>query len=413
MPPPGPPHSHLSPRVSRQAPSTLGEAAHVSAAGTPGSPTGRDRALPPRSSHPPPPQLRAAGTLAPFLPAAPLWSQPFSPWEGRKIPKQITVGPTQIPLFPKLPWPWLFHPFPGCSAPGEDATSPRGTALPGHPWAPAVPRSPSCPQLLPAPGRENGAAGWGCTGGGCQMPRCGIAHLLPFGAGWASSSLGALGSGQTLGERQRRIKDAEEHPWGGHPPAQPLAHGGHQHPPGIPAQGGGRHLKSSAPRAADRTLHPPWPRQPLQRESRGGSGGASPGVPGLAGASLASPGHLHSPSVPRGRGCRGSPSCPVRRRDSSGSGGEMSPVPGADGRPCLRVLQPYLCSLLPFLARGLRRKAPSAAMSPAQGHMAQGHPAQTLVPPCSWHLPGERGDPVVPLAPGDHPGRGLPGNHGC
>lgn len=44
--PPGPPRTHLSPGVSRQAPSTLGEASHVRGVGTPGSPTGRDGALP-------------------------------------------------------------------------------------------------------------------------------------------------------------------------------------------------------------------------------------------------------------------------------------------------------------------------------------------------------------------------------
>lgn len=46
MPPSGPPRTHLSPRVSQQTPSTLGEASHTSRVRTPGSPTGRDGALP-------------------------------------------------------------------------------------------------------------------------------------------------------------------------------------------------------------------------------------------------------------------------------------------------------------------------------------------------------------------------------
>lgn len=43
-----PPCTHLSPGVSQRAPSTLGEAAHMSGARPPGSPTDRDRAHPTR-----------------------------------------------------------------------------------------------------------------------------------------------------------------------------------------------------------------------------------------------------------------------------------------------------------------------------------------------------------------------------
>lgn len=46
MSPSSPPRTHLSPRVSQQTPSTLGEASHKSRVRTPGSPTGRDGVLP-------------------------------------------------------------------------------------------------------------------------------------------------------------------------------------------------------------------------------------------------------------------------------------------------------------------------------------------------------------------------------
>lgn len=78
--------------------------------------------------------------------------------------------------------------------------------------------------------------------------------------------------------------------------------------------------------------------------------------------SLPSPGCLRSPSVPRGRGCHGSPSCPARRGDGSGSGREMSPIPGADGPPRPRGLP-----ALPVLPSAL------SGMRSAEGSVVSGH----------------------------------------
>lgn len=95
----------------------------------------------------------------------------------------------------------------GCLVP-TGQPCPQGApcpALPGHLWVPEVPRSPSCPWLLPGPGRDIGAAGWGHRGG-CDVPHHPTAHLVPFGAGWSCSSHRTLSSGRTLGERQKRLK---------------------------------------------------------------------------------------------------------------------------------------------------------------------------------------------------------------
>lgn len=375
----------------------------------PRRPHGQGRSSAPRSSHPPLSPCRYLGTLPPR--STPLIAAVLT-LGGEKNPKAGYCRTyTNIPLpkaflataFPCLPL--LQCPWGGCRVP-EGHSLTRAPLGPRSPPFPFLPSAPACPWK-----RKQGCR-LGVHRGGREMPPRGVTHLLPFGTGWSGCSLGALGSGQTLGNRERWMRDAREHWWGGHPPARPPAGGGHQHPPGTLAQGGGRHLKSSAPRAAGDTLHPTRPRQPLQRESGEGAAGTPVGVPALAGASLTSPGHLHSPSIPRGWGCRGSPSCPARRRDGSGSSGEMSPVPGTDGRTPASwgAASPTCAPCCPFwheVCGGKRHQWPHPQHRDTWHRVTWREP---WCPPCSWHLPGKRVVPGVPLAPGDRPGRGLPGN---
>lgn len=326
----------------------------------------------------PAPCCRYLGTLPPRS-TSPV--TPILTLGGEKNPKAGYCRTYKNTPLPKTSWATTFPCLPLLQCPWGGCHGPEGHSLTRAPLGPRGPTFPFLPSAPACPWKRKQGCRLGVHGGGCEMPRRGIAHLLPFGAGWSSCSLGALGSGQTLDERQRWIKDAGEHPWGGHPLARPPARGGHQHPPGTPAQGGGRHLKSSAPQAAVGTLCPPQPWQPLQRESRGGSGDARPGVPVPAGSALASPGHLRSPSVPRGRGCHGSPSCPARRQDGSGSSGDMSQVPRADGPPRPRAL-----TALPVLPAALSgtRSAEGSAVSgrvPSTGTRGIGAPGVDLGAP--------------------------------
>lgn len=101
-----------------------------------------------------------------------------------------------------------------CPQGAAGALSPPGSPVPkGHPAQPyqGTFGSPRSRAPLPAHGsflalEETTGQQAGGTGGGCDVPHHPTAHLVPFGAGWPRSSHRTLGSGRTLGERQKRLK---------------------------------------------------------------------------------------------------------------------------------------------------------------------------------------------------------------
>lgn len=191
------------------------------------------------------------------------------PRKGEEPQSGVFAGPTQTSVFPepRIPPPSVPEGL-GVPCPHQAALSQQG-----HPAQPYQGTFGSLRSRAPLPALSSLLAleeTAGQQAGGVVAAVSHTALQLTF------SPLGPAGPAAPAGP------SAPGAPWARGKGGSRRAPGGH--PAGPPAQGGGQHLKSSAPRAAADTLCPPWPRHPLQKESGGQRGhlhGAGGGHPGL------------------------------------------------------------------------------------------------------------------------------------